>query len=95
MKSEKEFLESMWAAIEQEQSDTIQEQMVLERNKRENKRKAIVILIITVCVIAAFVMTKIYNVSIPEEIVYVSSFILIIVAFVLEKLSFKEVHNGN
>ena len=94
MKSEKEFLESMWTAIDQEQSDIRQEQMVLERTRKERIRK-VIIGIGVFCLIVAFACTKIFSVSIPEGIVYASSFLIIIIAFVVEKLSFKEVNNGN
>ena len=95
MKSEKEFLESMWTAIEQEQSDIKQEQMVLERNRKAKMRKAIVIGIIAFSIAVAFAVTKIFNISIHVDIVCATSFVIIIIAFVVEKLSFKEVRNGN
>ena len=100
MKSEKEFLAQVWTAIEQEQTDDIQEQMVIERGRRHRNLMIKMGVIFALCSVAVFIAVFIIITQVPKfaysgMLIYGSAFLIILFAFVLEKLSFREVENGN
>lgn len=89
MKSEKDFLETMWYKIDTEQAEIYQEMMVKEENRKLQRKSLITALLFIITVATAFVVVN-FSKYIGVMTIFLISIVFIILAYMLDALSFRE-----